>query len=351
MRLRRTGRNMSSLRTLPRRVAFTLIECLVSIGIVGLLAALALPAVQQAREAARRSQCANNLCQLGLAVLSYHENFKVFPIPGGIMSKDRPRRLLWYKPFSIYALMLPQLDQGALYNAANFDCSIKDPYLRSPNPAGYPCYESNTTAMATGLGVLLCPSDGGSGNPGWVGQCNYRANLGTELQTRFSRDGPFKGKFGFISSSAVTDGLSNTVGFSEKLRGRVNGSPANPRTDMIVGGSSSLLRNDQLLAGCRELRGTPDEFLTFAGLDWMKSDLAYTCYNHILEPNSTIPDCVLPPSDSVAGLIGARSNHLGGVQGVMVDGSVHFFKNSVSQAVWSALGTRAGGEIVPATGE
>lgn len=142
-------------------------------------------------------------------------------------------QFFWYKPFSIYALMLPQLDQGSLYNATNFDCSIKDPYL-SPHPLGNPCNQSNSTIMATGLRVLLCPSDGGSGDPGWAGPCNYRANLGTD-RWYFSVDGPFMDRSHCLSSAAITDGLSHTVGFSEKLRGRVNGRLLNPRTDMVVG--------------------------------------------------------------------------------------------------------------------
>lgn len=336
--------------TCRSRPAFTIIECLVVIGIVGLLAALLMPAVQQARETARRVQCANQLRQISLAALAYQESANVFPVPhgmSGVGNRRSPRDWFWYKPFSLYALVLPQLDQGALYNATNVDCSVRDPYLAS-HPFGTPCWECNTTTMGIQLDLLLCPSDGGSGDRGWVGNCNYRANLGTQMDY-FSVDGPYGDVLRPISPAAVVDGLSNTVGFSEKLRGRVGGQRFLARRDMVIGLMRSPDSINEARAICSELRGQSEGLYTFAGLDWLRSDLAYTCYNHALEPNSSICDCVMPLSTLVIGLVTARSNHPGGVQASMVDGSVRFIKNSVSLAVWRALATRNGGETISAT--
>ncbi len=331
------------------RSAFTLIECLVVLGIVGLLAALVLPAVQQAREAARRVRCANNLRQIGLATQAYHATFDLFPIPYGMMNQANGRTSM-LKSFSIFTQILPQLDQAPLFHACNFEVPHYDPYMKFWVGGSYITrgYESNTTAMATTLDVLLCPSDGGNGDPGWTGGSNYRANLGTEMSYS-SVNGPLMNSLRFVSAAATRDGLSNTVAFSEKLRGRVDGTVLDPRTDIIAVGLLGLnISVEKARAACGSQRGMPRGFVTATGLCWFTGTLTHTCYNHTLTPNSTIPDCTASASAPIDGLMGARSNHPGGVHAAMADGSVRFIRDTIAQETWSSLGSCASGEVVSA---
>src|SRR5438045_1660058 len=146
-----------------RRLGFTLIELLVVIAIIGVLIALLLPAVQQAREAARRSQCKNNLKQIGLAIHGYHDTFNLFP-PSAIFG--------WYAPgtpvtgavprnFSWIVMLLPYLEQGPLYNMINFSIPFYDTSLKTQ-------IDSNGAPLtAKKLSVLMCPSDNQFQGPQW----------------------------------------------------------------------------------------------------------------------------------------------------------------------------------------
>src|SRR5262245_27818195 len=152
-----------------RRSGFTLIELLVVIAIIAVLIALRLPAVQAAREAARRSQCVNNLKQIGLAMHNYHSTTNSFPQGASKNPKNGPgdSDLIW-SSWSAQALMLPYLEQQALYSAANFSWGI--------NPFGDPCYQINSTVSNTILNSFMCPSDPNVGRPNIN---NYYASVGT----------------------------------------------------------------------------------------------------------------------------------------------------------------------------
>jgi prepilin-type processing-associated H-X9-DG protein len=198
--------------------------------------------------------------------------------------------------------------------------------------------------MGVKLDFLLCPSDNGAGDPGWTGGCAYRANLGTE-RWYFSLDGPFSGGLASTSPSSITDGFSNTAGFSEKLRGRVADTRVNLRTDMIVGALGFGFTIEQCRIHCASLTSPDQGFFTSAGLTWFTGNLPQTSYNHIITPNSINFDCVFPLSHPIDGLFGARSNHAGGVHVAMMDGSVRYMLNSIERSVWISLGSRAGGVV------
>ena len=202
--------------------------------------------------------------------------------------------------------------------------------------------------MALQVNNFLCPSDGGGGDGGWTGGTNYRANLGTQLQY-VSMDGPFMMAFNQLSSAAMTDGSSNTVMFSEKLRGRRTGARLNARTDIVLvpyyGSSTSPT---QYLDDCTTNSSVASGYLTYTGLTWFVSDMAQTNYNHGLGPNSIVPDCAIPGVAVTVGFVDARSNHPGGVQATMADGSVRFVTESIRRSIWKALGTRNGNEITSA---
>ncbi len=165
-----------------RRRGHSLIEVLTVVGIAGILAALLLPAVQSARESARRLQCANNLRQIGLALQSYHAGYGVFPSACGMpnyQGREMSTPIVDMKQYSAFSQLLPFLDQQLLFSATNFSVAIQDPYLFPLGDAQRGA-AANGTALATRLGVMLCPSDPGLRNVVPTGETNYRVNLGTE---------------------------------------------------------------------------------------------------------------------------------------------------------------------------
>ncbi len=337
---------------LQRQSGLTLVEILVVIGVIGLLIALFLPAVQMAREASRRSQCANKLRQIGLALQGYLATFDCFPTAYGapdVGPNPRPGPHPYYRIrlFSTFTQLLPYLDQVPLSQSINFNLGLSDPYDPAPylNPAS--SAEGNRTAMATVLNVLLCPSDGAA-QAGETGGSNYRANQGSN--SGFIADwSPTCGSFTptrYLRPAGHTDGLSQTAAFGEKLRGQIDG-PFAPRVGMFS--DSSFLQTNDATAfrnQCREHLGPPELYRNSAGLSWFVGSLAHTNYNHGLEPNASMPDCALFGTYPPAGIFGLRSNHPGGVTVGMADGSVRFVKNGINFEVWRALGTRAGGEVI-----
>jgi len=178
---------------------FTLVELLVVVTIIGALIGLLVPAVQAARESSRRTACANNLRQIGLALQSYHEAHQSFP-PGGIELASRKRG---GRQFAWCAFLLPQLDQMALYQAIDFERPYYDP--------------ENRTAAATPLPVFLCPSASGASDrlADGLGATDYGGIFGERIT---GPNEPPKGVMLYdraISLAQVRDGASNTLVVSE----------------------------------------------------------------------------------------------------------------------------------------
>lgn len=325
----------------------TLIESLVVSGLIGLLAALLLPAVQNAREAARRGACLNNLRQIGLAIQNYQSAFGVFPAAHwSSVTAGRTRSAAGPKNYSIFAQLLSQLDQAPLYQAVNFEVPLAGPYHIMGGGRFAWGHAVNHTVLATTLSILLCPSDGsGAGGGGWTGGTNYRMNLGNQ---RFDKSqGPMSDARQVLSPAAVTDGLSHTVALSERLRGGTDTKILEPRRVMIIGGHGAYYTSEESLADCLDQArlGAPRGFYTHAGLTWMVGDYSQTWYNHILAPNNAHPDCLVG-RNSLYGFIAPRSNHPGGVHIAMADGSTRFISNTIDHQTWGALGSRSGGEIL-----
>jgi prepilin-type N-terminal cleavage/methylation domain-containing protein len=328
-------------RRARRGAGFTLIEVLVAIAIIGVLIALLLPAVQAAREAARRSQCTNNLRQLGLALASYQSAIGCYPFGvGGGGPPGNAALLRW----SAQSQLLLYLEQVQLYNAINFSMV---PWLNVPSFGSDPI---NQTALTTRLSGFLCPSDMDRiDDPLNTAHNNYRANAGT-IPCNLQQDCPDptgrnNGMFWFQSAvrpSSVTDGLSNTAAFSE----RCLGSPQAPDgladyyfADFTVATCSTAgpLISPRLL--------DPSEW---SGSRWADGNALYTRYHHVLPPG--LPSCLLggvQDFDSQT-LVTATSRHAGGVKLALADGSVRFVKSSINPQVWTALGTIAGGEPISA---
>lgn len=332
----------SNLLRIWDRKGVTIIELLTTIGILGLIVALLLPAVQSARDAARRVHCASNLRQVNLALQHYQQVHTLFPAIAGYPKSPR-QRSFEVNQYSVFARILPYMDQANIYHNVNFSGGLQDPYLFDELAGN----RANSTVMSIQLNLLLCPADRVERASKTRGT-NYRVNIGSRRWVSPQADtlgGPLNA-YGNASPAVVNDGFSNTVAFGEKLRGRGRSSRLDPRTDMVLGFVLGDEHSpDEALSYCASKHGSPNGYLASAGLCWFVGSLAHTSYNHLLEPNSRIADCVIL-ANPVYGLLGARSNHLSGVYVGMLDGSVRFVNDSIQYSVWRAIGTRSGGELL-----
>ena len=306
-----------------------MIELLVVIAIIAILIALLLPAVQQAREAARRSQCRNNPKQIGLAVHNYESTHRVFP----------PGRLGYPMVFSVQCHILPFLDGANLYNLVDFNTA---PSFGTPsNPM-----TQNDIAVRTKLPIYRCPSDHEQIPGNEFGPTNYTAISGSGVGDASSirtGDGVMFSA-SRIRFSDVTDGLSNTVCFTEQTIG-VGGSSSSPSGSAPKDPTGEVLEltgaTPTTDAAC--VTSASGNWSGMRGAKWMNGHFGDTLGNLYYTPNSRQFDC--GNASHNYGLTAARSKHTGGVTVLMCDGAVRFVSDQVNRTVWQGLGTRAGGEI------
>jgi prepilin-type N-terminal cleavage/methylation domain-containing protein/prepilin-type processing-associated H-X9-DG protein len=312
---------------------FTLIELLVVIAIIAVLIALLLPAVQSAREAARRAQCTNNLKQIGLALHNYHGANSVFPIgrgPGG---------------FSGHCRMLPYLEQKPVFDALNFSLSW------NPTAAGY---DPNSTVRGTAIAAFLCPSDARNLVPqGWAGN-NYRMNDGSGVvagnipndpshpnYTMPPQNGVFASDHSY-GLQDVIDGSSGTAAFSEHLKGDFNQSVATDRVDTFRPGTYPATPDEAVqLCNSFDWRDLAFQGVSNVGAPWVQGYHSTTGYYHVAGPNKR--SCMFPPSRIATT---ANSDHPGGVNLLLGDGSVKFIKDTINIQAWRSLGSRNQGEVI-----
>lgn len=296
-----------SLRPCTPRRGFTLIELLVVIAIIAVLIALLLPAVQQAREAARRSQCINNLKQLGIALHTYHDSMNTFP-PGWLGVQGGQSHMEGISGFAWGSHLLPYLDQAPLYGQINFNVSCVSP--------------ANDVARRTVLNVFRCPSDpsentwsiGEEGNPtnilSTLPTANYVGSFGSEGFEDICDAAPFPAaqctSDGMLFHNSSTrmrdfvDGASNTIFLGEHRTNAAQGWHST-WVGVVPGGEEAIAR---ILAVADH---TP---------------------NH---PSQHIDDFSSP--------------HVGGVHMLFGDGRVRFITQNIDLNVFRGLSTRAGGEI------
>ena len=339
------------------RSGFTLIELLVTLGIIGILVSLLLPAVQSARESSRRVQCQNQLHQIALAVCSYVSTASYFP-PGQINEYQNAGGfsdgVQYIVQYSMFTRILPELELSSIYNQINYDVGIA--YASDPTKCEAVGGRANDTLMATHMSLFVCPSDGFNGSNEWTGSTNYRANFGSAVYIQASNQN-IGGPCGSLvtayrsqtSLQSVRDGFSSTAIISEKLIGTSNATVFLPRRHIGLIDDSRMgypYTDEDRIALCGSSKMLNGGFHPYNGLGWMIGNIYHGAYNHVLEPNATIPDCSIDCCANPIGIISARSNHPGGVNVSMADGSVRFVKNSISRQVWQAIGTKAGGETI-----
>ncbi len=375
----------------PRK-AFTLVELLVVIAIIGILVGLLLPAVQAAREAARRMQCSNNVKQMGLATLNYESAHKKFP-PGrldpdytlnGVAQTTYTTYPNTLPPGantgfrSVHTFILPFMEQGNIYNLIDFS---KPTSVRMTTGNGATPINANYTAYANAAAIFICPSCPFTGVV--ITENNYRYNfggstpfggaLGSTANNNTNATSPAgfscRGNGAFtigraLSTSAFTDGLSNTAFFSERTKGSganlASALPGPSDVTNMLSRPANLIDADVMYAACLAQAPTTNGGFNFnsmgrwlPGTDfsngWPFGFYSATMYNHVATPNWRAIDCgtrsAIVDAPGEHAIISARSLHTGGVNVSMGDGSVRFVSDSIELAIWRAVGTRDLGEV------
>ncbi|QDS92442.1 hypothetical protein FF011L_11850 [Roseimaritima multifibrata] len=327
---------------------FTLVELLVVIAIIGVLVGLLLPAVQAAREAARRMQCSNNLKQLGLALHNYHDTHLTFPgytqvpgVGGGIGMYSYPAQLKF----------LPFIEQSPLYDQ-----------IRTNSREFYLNAGADSTTQGVQVPGFVCPSDMPYPIVGRLGYNNYvvsaGSNLGWDLTPLTRHNGVFQPQMG-TNMSAITDGTSNTIMVAEQLTGDNDDSSYRRETDNVRGlswsGNESTqqgpITQAQLEAAGAACDANPSSHSSVSGSRYSRGIFTYTVFNTVATPNWRYPGCYKSTSTgahgSSAGIYPARSRHNGGVNHTLADGSVRMITDTTDLQVYHAMGSRNGNETIP----
>lgn len=333
---------------------FTLVELLVVIAIIGVLVALLLPAIQAAREAARRSQCTNNLRQLVIAALNYESTRKEFPY-GRRKGTDMQNKTVsqWgHIPF-----ILKYIEEDATYSLIDFTAGTATSPAKLQKPT-----------------VLLCPSDYqdrmdavvcAQSDSAWLGagRTNYHGNGGNDTGRSYdvpavapAADFREQNNGIFLTNVAVkmkqiTDGTSHTAIYAERCLGDADNAIVETPSDWFrIGNASTATDVYTQCTATNPLTSTGGSQWSCSGRNWVHGDYATSRYNHIMPPNgyscsvSAGGNLTAIPINEEGGAHTASSRHSGGVNMATADGGTHFVTNDVDITVWSALGSRNGAE-------
>jgi prepilin-type N-terminal cleavage/methylation domain-containing protein/prepilin-type processing-associated H-X9-DG protein len=343
---------------MKRYRGFTLIELLVVIAIIAVLISLLLPAVQSAREAARRIQCTNNLKQIGLAVQNYHDSVGTLPL-GCAVSFDRSNDPI-FQGWGITARILPYMEEPNKFNACNFSLANETP--------------QNDTAMRVGTATYFCPSDGQNevifiddGQP--RNNTNYAFNRGDWYVWGVAAaapvpNSPFRANAS-VRLAAITDGLSNTL-FTAEVKSHTpyllncSGLVYSPLVALPMPGPNDHPATIEQYTSCS---GSISELRPDSGhSEWEDGNTSQAGFTTAWPPNKVTPGSYngvsVADTDLIAireenggptfAAVTARSYHPGGVNSLFGDGSVHFIKSTINGLTWRALGTVSRGEVISA---
>lgn len=338
-----------------RRRAFTLVELLVVIAIIGILIALLLPAVQAAREAARRSQCTNNLKQLGLALHNYHDTYQKFP------PRKQESHVGYSNRHSGFIALLPFFEQGAMYDQIKAGDATYGPF----GPTAWTGWAPWDVAPS----VLTCPSATSTGV--WTYAVNYAFSVGDTITG--NRDATtVRGLFprhNGVNMKDITDGTSNTIAMSEHLiTSFALGSQTGSKTVAVNRGTATgftgLATNPQQCLGAASGGYYIDASICKGRVGWRWTDgqIEKIGFTTVLPPNA--PSCIDGADvngDGSNTIMPPSSDHPGGVNTLRADGSVSFVSETIDTGnlslpsvtagtspygVWGALGSKQGGEAV-----
>ncbi|TWU34371.1 DUF1559 domain-containing protein [Novipirellula artificiosorum] len=310
--------------------------------IIGALVGLLLPAVQSAREAARRMSCSNRMKQLGLALHMHHDTQNHFPSQRDNAKAPVPANQQSFYRWSTFALLTPYLEQSSIYNAID----LKKPlYLFTMGPPpGVITHPDLANEVSASVATFLCPSDVHVRIDEDWGATNYVANNGTGNNGGGYEDGD--GLF-FTDSRKkfrdVLDGTSNTAAFAETLIG--SGLPGTTRGEANFGSEGVLASVWNAAAQSIDdswCLNDASPVVFDRGKRWADGAVIDTGYHHYREPNARENDCY----SRYAAQKSARSRHVGGATVLMVDGSVHFITESIDHELWQNLGAINDGNVV-----
>jgi prepilin-type N-terminal cleavage/methylation domain-containing protein len=364
------------------RLAFTLVELLVVIAIIGILVALLLPAIQAAREAARRNDCVNKLKQLGVALHNHHDTYKALP----------PHTTNWR--WNAHHRLMPFMERQAEYDltmtfdtvtmANNSGVTVGGTTRKLPEPW-------NDCGLGSGLAPwnivrpeLRCPSDpqpvaaiGSTGQQGCSNYCFSRGDTFHDAEDNNGRRGVFRasvpnpnnpagtyigGQMG-NNFAAITDGTSNSIAMSENVIGRDRANLVHGGIQINTGLNAGSANNPQ--TACMSLMlptgvfSNPGNARDWRGMRWADGGIVHTGFTTIISPNG--PACVGDGGEDQGGAVPPSSFHPGGVNGLMLDSSVRWFSNDINSGnlaavpvgsgespygVWGAIGSINGGEGV-----
>ncbi len=345
--------------TSPRQRGFTLIELLVVIAIIAILIALLLPAVQQAREAARRTQCKNNLKQLGLALHNYHDVHNTFPyrMGGTNFTGTDGLNSNWGRGSGMIGL-LPFIDQAPLFNQISSPQTIGGTSYPAFGPGPW---HATYTPWTARIAMLVCPSDGNHAAANTLGDNSYAFCAGDSGDVNSRTPRGIFGNQSKIGMQSISDGTSNTVMMGERIF------PRSANDIGMVAVVSSLTSASVVPNDCRVAYNTTtrqyNSSLTlrnFGGDRWGDGGAGVMAITTMLPINS--PSCTATNHEAQPGVYSAGSQHTGGAHAVMADGAVRFISDNIDTGnlsvnsiglsgqspygVWGALGTRASSEVV-----